>query len=56
MRFKIRRSGVEYYFRIVASNGQTLCHSENYVNKSDCRRAIMIIQGGAASAPVDDET
>ena len=56
MRFKVRRSGAQYFFRIVASNGQKLCHSENYVNKADCLNAIRIIQGGAGSAPVDDET
>jgi len=56
VKFQIHRSGAQYYFRVVARNGQTLCHSERYWNKSDCRNAIAIIQGGAGSAPVEDLT
>jgi uncharacterized protein YegP (UPF0339 family) len=43
-------------FRIVARSDRTLCHSERYWNKADCRNAIAIIQGGAGSAPVEDLT
>jgi uncharacterized protein YegP (UPF0339 family) len=39
---------------VVACNGQTLCHSESYWNKVDCRNAISIIQGGAGSAQIED--
>jgi uncharacterized protein YegP (UPF0339 family) len=56
MRFKVRRSGAQYFFRIVAGNGRTLCHSENYVNMGDCLRAIGIIKGEGGGAPIDDET
>jgi uncharacterized protein YegP (UPF0339 family) len=54
VKFQILRSGGQYYFRIVARNDRTLCHSERYWNKADCRNAIAIIQGGASSAPVED--
>jgi uncharacterized protein YegP (UPF0339 family) len=47
-------SGTQYYFTVVARNGQTLCHSESYWDKADCRNAIRIIQGSAESAPVED--
>jgi uncharacterized protein YegP (UPF0339 family) len=53
--FHFLRSGTQYFFRVLASNGQKLCHSETYWNKADCRNAIRIIQGGASS-PVDDLT
>lgn len=29
-----------YYFRIVASNGRILCHSENYTRKVNCIKGI----------------
>jgi uncharacterized protein YegP (UPF0339 family) len=56
LKFQILRSGVQYYFKILARNGQTLCHSESYFNKADCRNAIGIIQGGAGSAGIEDLT
>jgi uncharacterized protein YegP (UPF0339 family) len=54
VKFQILRSGTQYYFRVVARNGQTLCHSESYWNKADCRNAIRTIQGGAGSAQIED--
>jgi uncharacterized protein YegP (UPF0339 family) len=56
VKFQILRSGAQYYFRVVARNDKTLCHSERYWNKADCRNAIAVIQGGAGSAPVEDLT
>ncbi len=52
MRFKVRRSGAQYLFRIVASNGQKLCHSENYVNKGEPPQRHPNIQGGAGGRGV----
>jgi len=47
----------EYRWRLRASNGKTIADSgEGYTNKADCQAAIKLIQGGAASAPVKDET
>lgn len=33
----------QYYFRIVASNGDTLAKSEEYHNLADCEHAISLI-------------
>jgi uncharacterized protein YegP (UPF0339 family) len=56
MTFQIRRSGTQYYFRVVASNGETLASSERYWNKSDCRHAVDVIKAQAGSARIDDQT
>ena len=34
-----------WFFRIVASNGRTLCHSEIYKTKGHCRRTAIKIKG-----------
>ena len=46
----------QYFFRIVASNGQTLASSEQYVAKQSAKDAIDSIKRGAAGADVDDES
>ena len=46
----------QYWFRIVASNGQTLASSEQYVAKQSAKDAIDSIKRGAAAASVDDQT
>lgn len=56
MVFQIRKSGGQFYFRIVASNGATLASSERYWNKSDCRRAVDLIKAQAGTAWIDDQT
>jgi len=43
-----------YFFRIVASNGQTLAVSENYVERASARRAVQSIIKSAAEASVED--
>jgi uncharacterized protein YegP (UPF0339 family) len=40
VKVQILRSGAQYCFRIVARNDRTLCHSERYWDKADCRNAI----------------
>jgi uncharacterized protein YegP (UPF0339 family) len=55
MKFEIRRaSGGQYYWRIVANNGQVLATSETYYNKADARSAAEIVKRGAAGAPILD--
>jgi len=57
VKFEIRNaSGGQYYWRIVASNGQVLATSETYVSKSGCQNAIDTVKANAASAPVYDQT
>lgn len=33
-----------WYWRIIASNGKVLCHSEQYESLRACRRAVAIIK------------
>jgi len=57
VRFKIRKStNSQYYFTIVASNGQVLATSETYHHKGDCQAAVQLIKAGAAGAAIDDLT
>lgn len=57
MRFEIHRaSGGQFYWRIVASNGQVLATSETYYSKADAQAAAESVQRGATSAPVYDQT
>lgn len=57
MVFQIRRAtNGNYYFRVLASNGQVLCHSEGYTQKQSCLHAIGLIQSQASRARVVDTT
>lgn len=59
MKFQIVRGKSEkepYFWRIVASNGQTLAISENYVAKASAKSAIESVMRSAAGATVDDMT
>jgi uncharacterized protein YegP (UPF0339 family) len=57
VQFEIHRaSGGQFYWRIVASNGQVLATSETYYNKADAQSAAESVQRGAASAPLYDQT
>jgi uncharacterized protein len=53
MQFEIHRaSGGQYYWRIVASNGQVLATSETYYNKADAQSAAESVRSNAGSSPV----
>lgn len=57
MRFEIHRaSGGQYYWRIVAANGQILATSETYYNKADAQSAAESVQQYAVTAPLYDHT
>jgi uncharacterized protein YegP (UPF0339 family) len=43
-----------YFWRIVASNGQTLAVSENYVVKASARSAVESVIKNAPGATVED--
>lgn len=55
MRIEIHRaSGGQFYWRLVASNGQVLATSETYYSKQDARTAAELVKKQAAGAPVLD--
>jgi uncharacterized protein YegP (UPF0339 family) len=59
MKFVIKKSASStqpYYWKIGASNGQTLATSETYVSRESVRSAISSIQTNAAKATVEDES
>jgi len=57
MRFEIHRaSGGQYYWRIVASNGQVLATSETYYNKADAQSAAESVRSSVGSAQIHDYT
>jgi len=57
MKFEIHRaSGGQFYWRIVASNGQVLATSETYYNKADAQTAAESVRSHAGSALVYDFT
>ena len=45
-----------YFWRIVASNGQTLAVSENYVAKASAKSAVESVIKSAGGATVEDLT
>ena len=55
MRFELIRSKLprrqRWRWRIVATNGQVLAHSEAYSNRADAVAAIEIVRDNAYAAP-----
>lgn len=45
-----------FFWRIVASNGQTLAVSENYAQKASAKSAIESVKKSAGGATVEDLT
>jgi len=45
-----------YFWRVVASNGQTLAVSENYVAKASAKSAVASVMKSAGGASVEDLT
>ncbi|GHF13458.1 YegP family protein [Pseudolysinimonas yzui] len=45
-----------YFWRIVASNGQTLAVSENYAQKASAKSAVESVKKSAGAATVEDLT
>ncbi|WP_435008017.1 YegP family protein [Tundrisphaera lichenicola] len=44
MKFEIEKTANgEWYFRIVAKNGKTLCHSESYKRKRNARETANLL-------------
>lgn len=46
----------EHYFRVKATNGQTVASSEGYASASGAAGGIASVQKNAATAEVDDQT
>lgn len=45
-----------YRWIAVAANGETLCVSEGYVRKADCRHSLDLVKNQAYQAQVDDRS
>jgi uncharacterized protein YegP (UPF0339 family) len=56
MKFRIRRSGSEFYVTFVARNGETLGHTENYTSKASAKHCAEILREQAGSATIVDDT
>lgn len=57
MQFEIRDAvNGQYYWRIVASNGQVLATSETYVAKQSAINAASSVKTNAGTAPIYDYT
>ncbi len=58
MKFTIHKSAKngQFWFRIVAGNGQILATSEMYKAKASAVNAIESIQSSAGKAPIVDES
>lgn len=55
MKFEIHPSAnSQFYWRIVAGNGQVLAHSETYTTKQACLNAINVVKREASTARVVD--
>lgn len=55
MKIEIRRTNNgQFYWRIVAGNGEPLAHSETYIHKSDAVSAAQSVKTNAAGAPILD--
>lgn len=54
--FEINRANGGYYWRLKATNGEILCHSEVYSTKQGAQNGIAAVKRLAPSAPVYDRT
>jgi len=54
--FEILKSGTQYFWRLKANNGETLCHSEMYTTKQSAQIGIASVKSVAPTAPVHDYT
>lgn len=49
MKAQVRKSPTgQFFVRVVASNGYTLAHSENYIAKADAQNCARLIAGGGS--------
>jgi len=48
----LQSSNGQWFFRVVSTNGNTLCHSETYWNYTDCYSAAQIVQRGGGRCQV----
>ena len=45
--------GEQYRFRLCASNGSCVCHSQGYTSKANCKNGIESIIKSSANAEID---
>ena len=46
----------QYYWRFVAPNGETMCHSEGYTTKQNAQHGANSVKANSFSAHVYDQT
>lgn len=56
-RYDLRKSSDgQYYFNLVASNGEPVATSERYTTKSNAERGIDAVRRAASTTKVEDNT
>ena len=56
-RFEIHKTKkLQYYFVLIAANGEVIAVSESYTQKHNCIKSIQVVQALAAQAEIKDET
>lgn len=55
-RIKNSKNGSEYYWKLIASNAETLCHSDNYSSKQSAHNGIVRCIKYISIAPIVDES
>lgn len=56
-KFEIRdATGRQFYWRYVADNGETICHSETYSSKQNAISSADLVRRTASAAPIYDYT
>lgn len=57
MKFKIKQNArEEFYWVLVAGNGEPICMSENYQTKASAVKAINLVKLDSAKAEIVDTT
>lgn len=55
MQFEIRQaSGGQYYWRLIAANGEVLATSETFYEKAAARSAAEVVKAKAGQAPINE--
>ena len=52
----LKRSDGEYYFNLVAPNGETIATSEGYETEDGAKNGIRAVKEYAPEAEIDDKT
>ncbi len=53
---RIASSRIQWYFVLLAKNGEIICHSEMYNTKQACRKGIRSVKWNALVAATEDKS